>query len=612
MMGMIIRYFSAFFAVLLFVIILLGSSVTAESLLEQRAVVAAVTPGPMSPGVSSPPEQQDTGKLSTPYQVLPPVQNLVQQPEKQALPDTVQVSAEYATDRVIVKYKTDTMSTLSALPSVMSTANADVGASVVADYTGKGLPGMQVVQVSGVPVHDVVKEYTSNPNVLYAEPDYKIFLSPTEQPVEVAAVGDDLEISATRTPNDPDFRLLWGLKNSGGAPFYGTSGSDIKAPEAWGVTTGSSGIVIALVDTGVEYTHPDLAANIWKNTGEIANNRIDDDKNGYIDDVNGWNFVSKNNNPMDDNGHGTHCAGTIAAVGNNNIGITGVCWNAKIMPLKFLSASGSGYVSDAISAILYANKMGAGVISNSWGGSQYSQALKDAIDISSAVVVCASGNSGVNTDNNPQYPSAYTSSNIISVAATDSKDNLASFSNYGVYSVDVGAPGVRIRSTYKNGQYQYLSGTSMATPHVSGVAALLKVVNPGMSNIQIRNRILGSVDKVSSLSGKVSSGGRLNAAKAMGESSTTPTPTPTTTPGVLKASFMASPTHGKTPLKVQFLDTSSGNPTTRIWNFGDGGISYEKNPVYTYNKKGIHSVRLTIAGSGTKSSAYKSRFIISI
>jgi subtilisin family serine protease len=612
MMGMIIRYFSAFFAVLLFVIILLGSSVTAESLLEQRAVVAAVTPGPMSPGVSSPPEQQDTGKLSTPYQVLPPVQNLVQQPEKQALPDTVQVSAEYATDRVIVKYKTDTMSTLSALPSVMSTANADVGASVVADYTGKGIPGMQVVQVSGVPVHDVVKEYTSNPNVLYAEPDYKIFLSPTEQPVEVAAVGDDLEISATRTPNDPDFRLLWGLKNSGGAPFYGTSGSDIKAPEAWGVTTGSSGIVIALVDTGVEYTHPDLAANIWKNTGEIANNRIDDDKNGYIDDVNGWNFVSKNNNPMDDNGHGTHCAGTIAAVGNNNIGITGVCWNAKIMPLKFLSASGSGYVSDAISAILYANKMGAGVISNSWGGSQYSQALKDAIDISSAVVVCASGNSGVNTDNNPQYPSAYTSSNIISVAATDSKDNLASFSNYGVYSVDVGAPGVRIRSTYKNGQYQYLSGTSMATPHVSGVAALLKVVNPGMSNIQIRNRILGSVDKVSSLSGKVSSGGRLNAAKAMGESSTTPTPTPTTTPGVLKASFMASPTHGKTPLKVQFLDTSSGNPTTRIWNFGDGGISYEKNPVYTYNKKGIHSVRLTIAGSGTKSSAYKSRFIISI
>ncbi len=592
-----IRKLLAFSAVILLILVLMESTAIAQPLSE--------------PKVTTPTESHSETGLSNSYQVIPPIQNQITQQGQHSVPDTIQVSAEYATDRVIVKYKTDTMSTMSALPSVMSATNAEVGALVVADYSVKGLPGIQVVQVSGVPVSEVVKEYTANPNVLYAEPDYKISLSPGEQPVKVSVFGENVGISASRTPNDPDFPLLWGLKNTGQAPFYGKSDSDIKAIEAWGVTTGSTGIVIAVIDTGVEYTHPDLAANIWKNPGEIPNNGIDDDRNGYIDDVNGWNFVSKNNKPMDDNGHGTHCAGTIAAVGNNNIGITGVCWNAKIMPLKFLSSSGNGYVSDAIAAILYANRMGASVISNSWGGSQYTQALKDTIDASSAVVVCASGNSGVNTDSSPQYPSAYTSSNIIAVAATDYKDNLAGFSNYGVSSVDVGAPGVTIRSTYKNNQYQYLSGTSMATPYVSGVAALLKTENPGMSNLQIKSRILGTVDQVSSLSGKVSSGGRLNAVRAIGGASQTPTPTPTPQPGILSASFTASPTYGKTPLRVQFLDTSKGKPSSWAWNFGDGGVSYQKNPVYIFKKKGVYSIRLTIAGSGKMSTSYKSRFIIS-
>ncbi len=525
--------------------------------------------------------------------------------------ETVQVSSEYASDRVIVKYKTDLMSVNSALPSVMSTANAEVGATVMEDYSASGLTGMQVVQVKGIPVSEAVQEYKSNPNVLYAEPDYLISLPP-EQPGKAAAVGDVLEIASTRTPNDPDFPLLWGLKNTGQAPFYGTTGVDINAPAAWAVTTGSSGIVIAIVDTGVDYTHPDLAANIWKNPGEIPNNGIDDDRNGYVDDVNGWNFASKNNNPYDDNGHGTHCAGTIAAVGNNGIGVTGVCWNAKIMPLKFLTASGNGYVSDAISAILYANRMGVPVISNSWGGKQYTQALKDAIDASPAVVVCAAGNSGVNTDNTPQYPSAYTSSNIISVAATDYKDNLAGFSNYGVSSVDLAAPGVTIRSTYKGGQYQYLSGTSMATPYVSGVAALVKTAYPSMSKSQIKDRILGSVNRVSALSGKVASGGRLNAAAALGTSPTptpTVTPTPTISPGTLKAAFFASPVKGSVPLKVQFLDSSSGSPSSWTWNFGDGGYSFQRNPIHLYQTRGVYSVRLTISGGGKMSTISKSRYI---
>ncbi|MFH0966733.1 MAG: S8 family serine peptidase [Methanobacteriota archaeon] len=638
-----IRRSLTFSAMFLLMVMLLESTAIAQPFSEQTVTAPVFISGISYPGVSSTTPGQSATELSIPYQVIQPIQNQFIQEGIKTGSNQIQVSAEYATDRVIVKYKTDTMSTMSALPSVMSTANAEVGASVVADYSASGLPGIQVVKVSGSSVSDAVKEYNDNPAVLYAEPDYKIFLSPEEQPIKVSATGTNVGISAARTPNDPDFPLLWGLKNTGQAPFYGTSGSDIKATEAWGVTTGTSGIVIAVVDTGVEYTHPDLAANIWKNPGEIPNNGIDDDRNGYIDDVNGWNFVSKNNNPMDDNGHGTHCAGTIAAVGNNNIGVTGICWNAKIMPLKFLSSSGNGYVSDAISAILYANRMGASVISNSWGGTQYTQALKDAIDASPAVIVCASGNSGVNTDSSPQYPSAYTSNNIISVAATDYRDNLAGFSNYGVSSVDLGAPGVTIRSTYKNGQYQYLSGTSMATPYVSGVAALLKTANPGMSNLQIKSRILGTVDQLASLIGKVNSGGRLNAARAMGGSSPTPTltptptptytprptltptptptytprptltptPTPTYTPGILSASFIAAPMYGKTPLRVQFLDTSSGRPTSWAWNFGDGGVSYQKNPVYTFKKSGVYSVRLIISGSGRMSTTYKNRFIIS-
>lgn len=521
-----------------------------------------------------------------------------------------QVSAEYVPEHVIVRYKTDTISTMSALPSVMSTANAEVGASVMTDYSEAGLPGMQVVQVKGVPVDKAIQEYTANPNVLYAEPDYLVSL-PQEQSDKVSAKVESVEMASMRTPNDPSFSLQWGLKNSGQGPFYGKSGADIKASDAWGTTTGSSSVIIAVVDTGVDYTHSDLAANIWTNSGEIPNNGIDDDGNGYIDDVRGWNFVSNSNNPMDDHGHGTHCAGTIAAVGNNNIGITGVCWNAKIMPLKFLDSTGNGRVSNAISAILYANKKGAQVISNSWGGTQYTQALKDAIDASSAVVVCAAGNSGQNSDTNPQYPAAMSSSNIISVAATDSKDNLASFSNYGPSSVDLAAPGVTIYSTYKNNQYQYLSGTSMATPFVSGVAGLVKAANPSLSKNQVRDRILNTVDKLSSLSGKVATGGRLNAASAVGSVSPSPTvtPTPTSQPGVLTASFMASPVSGRIPLRVQFIDTSIGQPTTWAWNFGDGGYSYQKNPVYTFTKKGAYSVRLTISRSGKMSTAYKSRYI---
>ena len=475
---------------------------------------------------------------------------------------------------------------------------------------------------------------------MYVEPDYKISLSPVEKVGKNADLGDIQEASSVY-PNDPGFQYEWGMQNTGQAPFYGTAGADIDATTAWGVTTGSTGVRVAVVDTGVDYTHPDLAANIWHNSGEIING-IDDDGNGYIDDIRGWNFVSKSNDPMDDNGHGTHCAGTMAAVGNNGIGVAGVNWNSKIIPLKFLDSNGSGYVSDAISAILYANKMGASVISNSWSGTGYSQSLKDSIDASSAIVVCAAGNSAKNSDVTPQYPAAYSSSNIISVAATNYYDNLASFSNYGVKSVDLAAPGVSIYSTTKSGGYKYLSGTSMATPYVSGVAALLKTQSPTISASQIKGKIIDNCDVLSSLSGKLVTGGRLNAAKAMGQSTSTPTPTPTPTitrtptptptstpvpthtitptptltpvptpktTSSLSASFYASPTYGNTPLKVQFIDQSAGIPTKWIWSFGDGSYSYQKNPSHIYLNKGSYSIRLTVNRDNAESTIDKPRLI---
>lgn len=569
--------------------------------------------------------------------------------QSSALPITgqsVQVSAEYAPDRLIVRYNPDRPRTESAMMSIQSATNAQAGTSVVKDLSDAGIPGMQVVQVTTNTLDAAMEAYKNSPDVLYVEPDYKISLSPIEKTGKVADAGT-MSIDSVAYPNDPGYQYLWGLHNTGQAPFYGLADADIDAPDAWSITTGTPTVVVAVVDTGVDYTHPDLAANIWQNTGEIING-VDDDGNGYVDDIRGWNFVSKNNDPMDDNGHGTHCAGTIAAVGNNGIGVIGTAWNVKIMPLKFLNDRGSGYVSDAISAILYANRKGAAVISNSWSGTGYTQSLKDAIDASSAVVVCAAGNSGANADVSPQYPAAFTSSNILSVAATDYNDNLASFSNYGATSVDLAAPGVSIYSTTKSGSYQYLSGTSMATPHVAGVAALIKSQNPALSGVQIRNRIFSSVDAVSSLSGKVASGGRLNAAKALGGTGPTPTPTitpsptptytpyptvtptrtptptptrtpyptvtptpsPTPTPGFgLNAAFYATPTYGKAPLRVQFIDQSYGNPNRWTWSFGDGGFSYQKNPYYTYLKKGTFSVRLTVNRGGQASTIYKQRLI---
>ena len=329
-------------------------------------------------------------------------------------------------------------------------------------------------------------------------------------------------LSTTRLPNDADFESTYGLHNTGQF-FFGmsTPDADIDAAEAWDISTGSADVVVGVIDTGVDYNHPDLAANMWRNPLEIPGNGIDDEGNGYVDDVYGIDAANDDSDPMDDQGHGTHVSGTIGAVGNNGIGVAGVNWNVKIMALKFLTAEGSGTDADAVECINYATMMrqrGVNIrlTNNSWGGGDFNPALKDAIDASAnagLLFVAAAGNSSLDNDDPllPNFPSNYDSPNIISVAATDSWDGLASFSNYGSTTVDLAAPGVDILSTIPGGGYDQFSGTSMAAPHVAGVAALAWSVKGNATWGEVRDAIISSTDPLEVLQGKVATGGRLNA-----------------------------------------------------------------------------------------------------
>ncbi len=326
----------------------------------------------------------------------------------------------------------------------------------------------------------------------------------------------DFVVHTTLTPDDPSYAQLYGLNNTG--QTGGTADADIDAPEAWDIATGSRSIRIGVIDTGIDYTHPDLAANIWTNPGEIAGNFVDDDGNGYVDDVHGWDFFNNDNDPMDDHDHGTHCAGTIGAVGGNALGVVGVNWKVSLVPLKFLSAPGSGFTSDAVEAVSYATAMGFELTSNSWGGGGSSQALRDAIGAAGAagrLFVASAGNDGIDSEFDPRYPASYELDNIVSVAATDDDDQLAVFSNYGA-SVDLAAPGLNIYSTVRNGGYQSMSGTSMAAPHVAGTAALvLSHASGPLSAAQLKHLLLSSVDPRPSLASVTLSGGRLNARSAL-------------------------------------------------------------------------------------------------
>ena len=327
----------------------------------------------------------------------------------------------------------------------------------------------------------------------------------------------DYIVHAQGVPNDASFSRLWGMHNTG--QTGGTLDADIDAPEAWDTTTGSSSVVVAVIDTGIDYTHPDLAANIWNNIDEIPGNGVDDDLNGHVDDTRGWDYINNDANPMDDNSHGTHVAGTIGAVGNNLIGVAGVCHTVKLMPLKFLGSGGSGSTANAIRCMDYATANGAHITNNSWGGGGFSQLQLEAIQRArdaGILVVAAAGNSNTNNDTTPFYPANYNaqSSNVLSVAATTATDAKASFSSYGAVSVDIAAPGAGTYSTVLAGGYANKSGTSMAAPHVAGAAALVRAAYATISLAQLKGRLLQNVDTPAALAGLVATG-RLNVHQAI-------------------------------------------------------------------------------------------------
>jgi len=417
------------------------------------------------------------------------------------------VTEQFVSNQVLVKFNT--------------TANKSSQSSILSKFINKFGEGsilsvdplvtdrlLSKVRLSkSIQIEKAVQFLSSLPGVKYAEPNY------------IYRALDD-----NNPTNDPDFGKLWGMQNSGQtdtAGQVGTPGSDVNVVPLWqeGVT-GSDKVLVAVIDTGVDWTHPDLVDNLYTNpgeAGELATNGVDDDGNGFIDDVHGWNFVAKNNNSNDDHNHGTHCAGTIGATGNNGIGVVGVNWRVSILPLKFLDSKGSGSLADAVESINYAKMMKANILSNSWGGGGFSQALKDAIvgaNEAGILFVAAAGNDRNNNDASPAYPATYGIENIVSVAAIDNKDNIASFSNYGKTTVHVAAPGVKIYSTVKNGEYASYSGTSMATPHVSGIAALLLSGMPELTYADIKERLIKTSVPVLTLKKKTVSKGRVNAYNA--------------------------------------------------------------------------------------------------
>ncbi|MFZ5594961.1 MAG: S8 family serine peptidase [Pseudomonadota bacterium] len=428
------------------------------------------------------------------------------------------IQAEHVPGEVIVKFRDKPLNNPAAARDVAA-VHAALEARVVAT-----MPLTRVQRVRGArgqAAEALMEAYARRADVEFVEPNYIFHVQ--------------------ATPNDPRFPEQWSLNNTG--QTGGTPGADIGAVRAWDKQKGGASIIVADIDTGVDYTHPDLAANMWVNPGEIAGNGIDDDGNGFIDDVRGWDFANNDNNPMDDHGHGTHTAGTIGAAGNNAIGVTGVAWNVRIMPLKFISGNGSGTSFGAAQAILYAARMGARISSNSWGGGAFSQAIENAIATANQMgmlFVVAAGNANTNNDTTASFPCNSTQPNVLCVAATDSNDQKASFSNYGALSVDLGAPGVSILSTVPTAScamcsssgYRFASGTSMATPHVAGAAALVRSQFPALGAVDIKNLLMSSVDKVSALTGKTVTGGRLNVARAVSAAAITVTARGTPVSGI--------------------------------------------------------------------------------
>lgn len=355
----------------------------------------------------------------------------------------------------------------------------------------------------------IIEKLNADPSIEYAEPNFIYSIVKPQKSLNINSLLAPTDYSVNYTPNDPRYGDLWGLNNGS------RSGVDISATRAWDITTGSRSVKVAVIDTGIDYNHPDLKDNMWVNMAEKNGQPgVDDDGNGYVDDIHGYDFANNDGDPMDGHSHGTHCAGTIGGVHNNGIGVAGVMGDVELVGLKFLTDSGSGATANAIAAIDYATKLNVDIMSNSWGGGARSVALKEAIERASAagiIFTAAAGNSATNNDQSPHYPSNYDVENVISVAAHTATDTLASFSSYGKRTVHIAAPGHNIVSTVKNGGYASYSGTSMATPHVSGALGLLVAEVGRLPHSEMRERLMATSIPTASYRGKVIKSGRLNA-----------------------------------------------------------------------------------------------------
>jgi subtilisin family serine protease len=395
---------------------------------------------------------------------------------------TPQHASRYAPGELVVRYRPGTTR------EVRRDFRSDLGATV---ETRSLLKGSEVLDLpSGVSVTDAVEEARSLPSVLYAEPNYSI--------------------ANAASPNDPLFDEMWSLGLGNDEGFN----SGIDTPRVWNLTTGSSDVTVAVVDSGIESAHPDLAPNMWANPAEVPSNGADDDHNGMIDDITGWDWVAGDNAPEDELGHGTQVAGIIGARGNNNAGVAGVSWDVRLMSLRVLDAAGSGWTSDVADAFTYAGRMGADVVNASLAGPDFSEAMLAAIaGAPDTLFVVAAGNASINVDQKPSYPCSFPLANIICVGATGQSQQLSAYSNFGTTAVDLAAPGDAILSTWPGGTYNEGWGTSFASPHVAGVAGLLKARHPEATASDLKNAILAGTDGLPSLVGRTAAG-QLSAAGA--------------------------------------------------------------------------------------------------
>ncbi|MBN2692433.1 MAG: S8 family serine peptidase, partial [Burkholderiaceae bacterium] len=460
------------------------------------------------------------GFIALPQVVTPPLSNNAAPigPNRPLL-DKVDEKSAFVPNRIILKFKDSSWAQGfvygkgTANPAIRANtlqlsaenqnALSQVGARVVKAMPGMGVMVVEIAEHNKRSLGRAIETLYRSGAIEYAHPDFIV--------------------KTQKTPNDTDFGVLWGLHNTG--QTGGVADADIDAPEAWNKRIGSRGsVVVGVIDSGVDYTHPDLKPNMWANPGEIPGNGIDDEGNGYIDDVYGIDAYNADTDPMDDNGHGTHVSGTIGARGNNNSQVVGVNWTADIMALKFLGASGSGSTSDAITLIDYAidtkarYAMPRMVLNNSWGGGGFSPALEAAIAASrdnGILFVAAAGNDNTDNDVFPHYPSSYDVDNIVSVGSTDAMDYRSWFSNYGCSSVDIFAPGSDILSTVPGGGLALYSGTSMATPHVAGAAALLWAQNPSFTWRNVKAALINGADIKPALNEHSINGSRLNVNNSM-------------------------------------------------------------------------------------------------